>query len=616
MAAVKNHRRMWQVRVTLAVGLGALGRKVAHLQFHVVAVGQHDQGQHFAAVFFAPGPVGHGLQHHLLSRVALAGVAPGGELGFAEDVHHAVVADAVARTEVFVGVVVKHAPANGATDDGVLVRLVQHIQVACHMFGLAVFGVDALGGVHVAVELGDEVGHLMVQAGHLAGLAQRCWGNALHPLGRGHVAEVIDGVHVFQQLAVFDVAHATGLAGAVQAARHGVGAGVEVVVVLRLVDAHAPDDDGGVVPVALDHAAHVFHRLVLPSLATDVLPARDLFKHQQADLVAAVQKVGGLRVVRGAHQVALEHVFHHVSVFFLRALAHGVAHVGEALVAVQAADLDVFVIEEKALGGEARSAKAEAGAELVAVVQGGAHQVQLGCVQLPELEAGQLLEVRFKASVRHDHGLLLEHLAIHVAEFHHGFAADSSVGGVGDETLDSHALGVRQFVGSFHLEVGNRHRVGYLQPHIAVDAGVGEVIDLAAEGGNLGVLAAVHLHGDEVVAFFEQTGEAGVERGVAVFVGRHLLAVDPDHAVGHGAIKAQCHFAAGKCRLPGQGVLVGKFFLECAFVEVGHVQVDGVVRQAHGFAGNGLGDELRRKRGVKGPARDELGNGTHVKNLI
>ena len=111
-------------------------------------------------------------------------------------------------------------------------------------------------------------------------------------------------------------------------------------------------------------------------------------------------------------------------------------------------------------------------------------------------------------------------------------------------------------------------------------------------------------------------GEAGAEGGVAVFVGGHLLAVDPDHAVGHGTVNAQSHFAAGKCGLPDQGVLVGKFFLECAFVEVGHVQVDGVVRQAHGLASSGPGDQFRRKRGVKGPARDELGNGTHVKNLI
>ncbi len=210
----------------------------------------------------------------------------------------------------------------------------------------------------------------------------------------------------------------------------------------------------------------------------------------------------------------------------------------------------------------------------------------------------------------------MQHGAIHSAQLHQRGAGEGRLRGVGEKAFDGDALGVARFVGGFDFEVGNGHCVVHLQPHIAVDAGVGQVVDLAAERGNLGVLAAVHLHGDEVVALFQQASQAGSERGVAVFVRSHLLAVDPNHAVGHGAVKAQGHFTAGKCGLPCQGVLVGKFLLECALVKVGHVQVDGVVRQANGLTGSGLGDELRRKRGVKGPARDELGNGTHVKNLI
>ncbi|MCY1541951.1 hypothetical protein D9M68_776690 [compost metagenome] len=90
--------------------------------------------------------------------------------------------------------------------------------------------------------------------------------------------------------------------------------------------------------------------------------------------------------MRGAYQVALERALHHVGIFGLGALAHGVAYVGVALVTVQAADLEVFAIEEKALGGEAGGAKAKAGAELVAVVQRGAHQVELRRVELPAFE--------------------------------------------------------------------------------------------------------------------------------------------------------------------------------------------------------------------------------------
>ncbi len=96
----------------------------------------------------------------------------------------------------------------------------------------------------------------------------------------------------------------------------------------------------------------------------------------------------------------------------------------------------------------------------------------------------------------------------------------------------------------------------------------------------------------------------------------HLLAIDPDHAVGHRAVKAQGDFTARKVGLPGQGVLVGKFLLVAALVQVGQFQVHRVVRQAHGGASQGLGGVFRRKRSVEDPARDELGNGTHVKNLI
>ncbi len=127
-------------------------------------------------------------------------------------------------------------------------------------------------------------------------------------------------------------------------------------------------------------------------MAADVLPARNLFKHQQADLVTPVQKVGGLRVVRGANQVALEHVFHDVGIFGLGALAHGVAHVGVALVAVEAADFERLAVKEETFGGEARSAKAEAGAVLVAAgagVQRDAGHIEHRAVQLPQRQTGQ-----------------------------------------------------------------------------------------------------------------------------------------------------------------------------------------------------------------------------------
>ena len=45
------------------------------------------------------------------------------------------------------------------------------------------------------------------------------------------------------------------------------------------------------VPVALDHLAHVADREILPALIADVLPTGDLFEHQESNLVAAVEKL-------------------------------------------------------------------------------------------------------------------------------------------------------------------------------------------------------------------------------------------------------------------------------------------------------------------------------------
>ena len=53
-------------------------------------------------------------------------------------------------------------------------------------------------------------------------------------------AEVIHGEHIFQELGRLEVADTAGGTAGIELVGQRVGAGVEVVVVLRLVDAHAP----------------------------------------------------------------------------------------------------------------------------------------------------------------------------------------------------------------------------------------------------------------------------------------------------------------------------------------------------------------------------------------
>ena len=136
--------------------------------------------------------------------------------------------------------------------------------------------------------------------------------------------------------------------------------GVEVVIVARLVDAHAPENDGGMVPVAANHAADVVDGDLLPVLVADVLPAGNLFEDEQADLVAAIEEVARLRIVRGADDVAVEVLAQDVGILALHACGHRLTDEGKGLVAIEAAQLDDFAVEREALVGEDGFAEADA----------------------------------------------------------------------------------------------------------------------------------------------------------------------------------------------------------------------------------------------------------------
>ena len=109
--------------------------------------------------------------------------------------------------------------------------------------------------------------------------------------------EIIDGENVFEQFGPSVVADTAGLTCGVKRVGERIGAQVEVVIVRGLVDANAPKNDGWVVPIAADHAADVIDGGLLPWFGAGVLPARNLFKDEKTDLVAAVEEVTRLRIM-------------------------------------------------------------------------------------------------------------------------------------------------------------------------------------------------------------------------------------------------------------------------------------------------------------------------------
>ena len=221
-------------------------------------------------------------------------------------------------------------------------------------------------------------------------------------------SEIVHREHVFQQLRFLEVANAAGLPRRIELMRQRIGARVEVVVVARLVDAHAPQHDRGMVPVAADHAAHIVDGDVLPRLVADVLPAGNLFEHQQSDFVAAIEKVPRLRIVRGAHDVAAEVRAQNVRIAPLHAARHRLADIGKGLVAIESAQLHDLAVEREAVVGERGFAKADAPRLLIHHLAA-AHQphtdvIQLRAIQIPQLDLVELRNLYCVLAVRHAPG--------------------------------------------------------------------------------------------------------------------------------------------------------------------------------------------------------------------
>src|SRR5215469_7525219 len=99
------------------------------------------------------------------------------------------------------------------------------------------------------------------------------------------------------------------------------------------------------VPVAANHATHVVDGDPLPGFGTDVLPARNLLKDKEPNLVAAVQEVARLRIVRGADNVAVKPLAQNIRVFTLHASGHGLADKGKRLVTIQTTELDDLTVQ-------------------------------------------------------------------------------------------------------------------------------------------------------------------------------------------------------------------------------------------------------------------------------
>src|SRR5215813_7698032 len=352
---------MRQIAELGAIRVGFGDQLFADVELDVVAVGTHYRvGERVGKV--APRrPDEAGLQHNLFTRITLRCVKAGGGLGQTEDVAYTVEAHAVAGTKVVMRVVVEGAPTDAARVLRIRSQLIVYSRMPQRVLGQAFGVVVWFGNEGMADELG-------VQIARMIGRPQR-------------KTEVVHGEHIFQPFRIVLVAYTAGRACGIQLVGQGIGAGIEVVIILRFVYAHAPEDNRGMVPIAANHATDVVHRQILPGLVAYVLPAGNFFQHQEAHFIASIKKVWRLRIVRGADDVDLQLILQNLSIAPLHPRRHRLAHERKRLVPVQPAKLYHFPIQLEAVIGELRLPETDAALDFVqsnfALLDARDHRVQV-----------------------------------------------------------------------------------------------------------------------------------------------------------------------------------------------------------------------------------------------
>ena len=167
----------------------------------------------------------------ILPYRALSGVDRRRGFGISEHVADAVVADPVAAAEIAVRIIVGETPAECSRDIPLGADGFKHVRVTDRLFLHGAFAEERRSRIHVTVILADQVRLRDVGRDILF----------LFTAGvRTAVKEVIIGIDVLEQTALFQVTDAAGSAGRIELVSSRVRSGIERVVVLRFIDPDAP----------------------------------------------------------------------------------------------------------------------------------------------------------------------------------------------------------------------------------------------------------------------------------------------------------------------------------------------------------------------------------------
>ena len=340
---------------------------------------------------------------------------------------------------------------------------------------------------------------------------------------------------------------------------------VQARVVPGLVQPGAPHDHRRPAAVPDHHVPHVGQHDVLPRRVADMVPAGRFLPHHEAQFVACVEEVRGLRVMRAAHHVAVEVVLDDLGVPPLQAGAGRHADVGEELVPVQAEYLEPLAVQEESVRAERRLPETDSLPHRMRARaryrHGRRQRVQRRAGRGPQGDVAQ-------SGQRQGGGRLARADLVQGA----GGAGDGpdapAAGRAGQLGSDPHrrvrcpgrvdgapdvdAPVRRQHVDRLSEHIGEISARHDPQPDITVDPGGLQEIDgrwVARDALRRDwPAAAVDDHRQHVVARLQVAGQLGREGQVAAHVSGHRLAVDEHGGVDHHPVEVGQHPAAEQPR--------------------------------------------------------------------
>ena len=227
------------------------------------------------------------------------------QLGITEHICNTVITDTVSATKILVRIIIKHAPSKATCNISFFANCINYSGMTKCMLETMFFPVKRLCWIHMSIVLCNQM-----SLWHI-------WSNILLWLTTWFLSimyEIIIGIHIFIQMALSKITHPTRLSGIIQFMRDAIGFNIKCIVILGLIDTHAPDHNRWMITILMNHILYVLASLFLPFFITDVLPAWNFHKYQKPNLITTIDKMMRLWIVWSSSCITTQFVFQNIRI--------------------------------------------------------------------------------------------------------------------------------------------------------------------------------------------------------------------------------------------------------------------------------------------------------------